>query len=47
MKSESIFGQEIQVLKKIIQTNDFGKGNSNIRTENAVPAYVSMLNEKL
>ncbi len=46
MKSGSVFGQEIQVLKHIIQTNDFENGDSNIRSENAVPAYVSMLNEK-
>lgn len=46
MKSGSVFGQEIQVLKQFIQTNDFENGDSNIRSENAVPAYVSMLNEK-
>ncbi|MEE9168728.1 MAG: phosphomannomutase/phosphoglucomutase [bacterium] len=46
LTSGSVFGEKIQELKGLIERGDFESGSGNLRSENVVPAYQKMLNEK-
>lgn len=43
----TIYGEEIQKLRGIIETGDFVEGKGLVRTEDVVPAYFGMMKEKI
>jgi phosphomannomutase/phosphoglucomutase len=43
----TIYGQEIQALRKLIEDEDFISGNGSVSTSNPVPDYMQMLREKI
>ncbi|KJS16082.1 MAG: phosphomannomutase [Peptococcaceae bacterium BRH_c4b] len=43
----TIYGQEIQALRKLIEDEDFISGNGSVSTNNPVPDYMQMLREKI
>lgn len=43
----TIYGQEIQKLREIIETDAFRAGRGTVQTRNVAPAYLKMLSEKI
>jgi len=43
----SVFGQDIQKIKSIIDQNDFLSGQGNVETQEIVPAYIDMIKSKI
>ncbi len=43
----TLFGDEIQTVRKIMETGSFESGQGSVRHDNPVPAYLAMLKEKI
>lgn len=43
----TIYGQEIQAVRSLLEAGSFESGSGSVRRENPVPAYLAMLREKI
>ncbi len=43
----TIFGKEIQAVRRILESGEFIQGKGGVRHDNPVPAYLNMLHEKI